>query len=464
MERVLATISRHAMFSPGESCGIAVSGGSDSVCLLHLLHELAPHWGLRLGVVHIDHGIRGEASRADADFVRDLATAFSLPFHIRTVNVRSVEDNLEQAARRARLDFFAELRRSGTFHRIATGHTRSDQAETVLHRILRGSGIAGLSAIRPVTTAGLVRPLLYVTREEVQDWLLQRGIGWREDQTNRDLSYVRNRIRHELLPQLRSEFNPRLDAVLANMAEVAREEEAFWSSRIPAAVRRGAAVYLDVAQLSGSRAEARRLIRRAMEEVKGDLRQMDFEHVEAVLDVAHSKARRRRVQVPGLDVLRSFDQIRIALAGDSASASEFAFAVEPPTRAALPGEGTIDFQIIDLEGTSGFAFSYDNLENDLDWQRIRTALTPCGGSSALLQLRNWRPGDRYRPVGRAHENKIKSLFQEYRVPQWERRGWPVVTAGGAIVWSRRFGAAADFSRGARTRSVLRISDANRTGI
>lgn len=453
------------MFSPGQSCGIAVSGGSDSVCLLHLLHELAPHWGLRLGVVHVDHGIRGEASRADAEFVREFAAAFSLPFHVRTVNLRSVDDNLEQAARNARREFFAGLRRAGTFDCIATGHTRSDQAETVLYRVLRGSGLAGLSGIRPVTGDGLVRPLLYVTREEVRDWLVERGIGWREDETNRDLSYARNRIRHELLPQLRREFNPQLDDVLANMAEVARGEEEFWSGRIPSVHRNGAAAYLDISQLAGPRAEARRLVRRAIEEVKGDLRQIDFEHVEAVLQRARARDGHGRLQLPGLEVLRSFDCMRFAPAGENGSgAGEFTVTVLPPTEAGLPGGGTIRFQLIDLEGTSGFAFSYDNLENDLDWQRIRTELTPAGGGAEQLQLRNWRPGDRYRPVGRAHEQKIKSLFQESRVPQWERRAWPVVTAGDAIVWSRKFGAAANFAPGPTTRSVLRIYDANRTGI
>ena len=131
-DRVLRTVTRHAMFSTGHGVGIAVSGGADSVCLLHLLHELAPRWNLRLSVVHVDHGIRGAASQADAEFVRSLAERFALPFHVHRADVRSIDDNLEQAARRVRQEFYCELMRSGTLDRIATGHTRSDQAETVL--------------------------------------------------------------------------------------------------------------------------------------------------------------------------------------------------------------------------------------------------------------------------------------------------------------------------------------------
>ncbi len=148
------------MFAPDQRVGVAVSGGADSVCLLHILHELASHWNLRLSVVHVDHSIRGLASQEDADFVRALAEQFALPFHFRCADVPAMEGNLEQAARRVRNAFYLELITAGELDRVATGHTRSDQAETVLYRFLRGSGPAGLSGIRPVTNDGIVRPSL----------------------------------------------------------------------------------------------------------------------------------------------------------------------------------------------------------------------------------------------------------------------------------------------------------------
>src|SRR5690348_10827094 len=160
LDRIAEFIARHNMFPPGARVGVAVSGGADSVFLLQALRELAPRWNLHLSVVHIEHGIRGAASRADAAFVQDLAARHSLPFHLHQADVPAIHDNLEQAARHVRQAFFAELLSTGAVDRIATGHSRSDQAETVLYRILRGSGLAGLSGILPVTEERIVRPLL----------------------------------------------------------------------------------------------------------------------------------------------------------------------------------------------------------------------------------------------------------------------------------------------------------------
>ena len=202
LSRVAATIERYRMFENAKSAGVAVSGGADSVCLLHVLRELAPRWNLRLVVLHVNHGLRGEESRADEQFVRELAESLGLESRVRAVNLADAADNLEQAARRARLEFFRDQLSAGGLDRVATGHTGDDQAETVLFRFLRGSGGAGLAAIRPVTAAGIVRPLLAVSRQEIEQYLRERGIAWREDSSNASLRFARNRIRHELLPQL----------------------------------------------------------------------------------------------------------------------------------------------------------------------------------------------------------------------------------------------------------------------
>src|ERR1039458_8025114 len=154
LDRVVHTIERHRMFTPGDRVAIAVSGGADSVCLLHVLRNLAPRWNLTLSVLHINHNLRGDASRADADFVRSLAAALDLPFTLHGLDLATAPGNLEQSARNARL---------------ALGHTRSDQAETVLFRFLRGSGATGLAAIRPVTDRGIDRPLIDIERPEIVD-------------------------------------------------------------------------------------------------------------------------------------------------------------------------------------------------------------------------------------------------------------------------------------------------------
>ena len=454
LDRIAEFAASHEMFSVGCRLGVAVSGGADSVFLLHALRELGPRWNLDLSVVHVDHGIRGNASHDDAEFVRDLAAKFELPFHIFSANLAAVAGNLEEAARDVRRGFFSGLMEEGSVNRIATAHTRNDQAETVLYRMLRGSGLAGLSGILPVTKEGLVRPLLEIDRAEIECWLRERAIAWRTDETNRDISYARNRLRHEILPQLRHQFNPRLDEALSNMAALAQDEESYWAAeldRYPFPHQT-----LNACELAKiPTAVARRLIRRAIECVKGDLRQIDFQHVERILRMASKRDGHDRVQIPGLDVFRSFEWIRLAPAGLKLDKRDaFSLPLTAPGSVELPdGSARITLQVLEKPET---AQPYATVVNELDWQR----LTTLNGVPPSLELRNWRPGDRYRGVGQSREHKIKLLFQQARVPLWERGNWPIIAYNEAIVWVRQFGASAEFAAGPSTRVVLQVADSN----
>jgi len=451
LDRIREFIARHHMLPSGSRVGAAVSGGADSVFLLHALRTLAPALQLQLSVIHVEHGIRGQASIEDAAFVQDLARAFGLPFYSLAADVPAIDDNQEQAARRIRQQFFAGLITDGTLDRVATGHTRNDQAETVLFRILRGSGLAGIAGILPVTDEGIVRPLLEIDRVEIEAWLRESGILWREDATNQDRAYARNKLRHEILPVLRASFNRQLDEALAKMAEVACSEEAWWESFMPA--RDSAAVqFVRTEAITGSHpALARRLIRHALRAAKGDLLQIGFQHVERVLEMARSNEGHDRVQLPGLDVLRSFDEIRIAATGaDRGRAGDFAVPLQIPGWVELPGShARITLQILEKAAP---AKSRVTIVNELDCQR----LTLPGDVLPRLELRNWRPGDQYQPVGEDKPQKVKFLFQEARIPLWERGKWPIITYNETIVWAGRFGVAAQFAASAGSRSVIQI--------
>ena len=313
IERVSGTLSRYSMCAPGHHVAIAVSGGSDSVCLLHILHELAPILGINLSVVHVNHKLRGPESDADADFVRDMAASLGLPFHYRESDLSAVPDNLEQAGRRVRLEFFEEI----PADRVATGHTRSDQAETVLYRLLRGSGTAGLAAILPVAHRRLIRPLFECNREEAVSFLQDRGISWREDSSNAALAFARNRIRHEILPRVRLE-QPAIDEILARTADLARDEEAYWSAEIARLeprylTRKDKAVLINADQLGELPvAVQRRMLRRAVCLIKGDLREINLFHIERLLTLAAQREGHGRCQAPGVDVFRSFNWLRFA--------------------------------------------------------------------------------------------------------------------------------------------------------
>ena len=292
-ERVLRLIRREQLVPPGGRLVAALSGGADSVALTLLLRELAQQAGFVLaGVVHLNHRLR-EAAGADEQFCRELAASLSLPIDVERVDVagtaRRERISLEDAGHRERYAFFGRAAARLQADRVATGHHRDDQAETCLMRLLRGAGPDGLAGIRP-RVGCVVRPLLHVPRAELRAWLDARGQPFREDETNRDPAFTRNRVRHELLPMLEARFSPSVAGVLARTAEIVRADAEWMDAAVDAAApavlvlgERDAA--LDAAALVGQPAAiARRLARRALEHVAG--RRPEFDPVERLLALA----------------------------------------------------------------------------------------------------------------------------------------------------------------------------------
>lgn len=465
LERIIESITRYSMFTRGARIGVAVSGGADSMALLTLLADLRKDWDLNLSVFHVNHGLRGEESDADERFTAAAAEALGLPFRRRRLDLRPRHGNLEERARNARNAWFAGLIRAGVIDRVATGHTKDDQAETLLFRILRGAGPRGLAGILPVTKEGVVRPLLETTRLELREFLQSRRIQWREDSSNRDLSFARNRIRYELLPLLAREWNPGIGEALARLATLSAEDEEylqeqsrFWLGKSSRSEPDGAMI-LDCERLAGlPRAIARRIVRHALEAVRGHLRQIDFGHVEAILALAARQKGTGAVHLPGAVARRSLRWLRLAPVLDRTPA--FRARVTPPCRLRLPGgtdEITLDLirlKDCDLSLAQPASGSgYNTSRFDLDWDRL---------AGSPLELRTFRSGDRYQPAGTSGVVKIKHLFYKAGVPVWLRSSWPVLASGGGIVWAKRFGPAAGFERGVGTRNILRV-DLRETG-
>jgi len=287
VDRLVREVQRFLANRAGSGV-VAVSGGADSVALLRALHELQKP----ITVAHVNHQLRGADSDADASFVQDLSATFHLPCRVKTVDVAAlaVGENLESTARRIRYDFFPEVAADVGASWIATAHTQNDQAETVLHRIIRGTGIQGLRGIASDHDR-IIRPLLTVTRAMVLDYLAAIKQPFREDLTNADPRFTRNRIRHELLPLLKS-FNPDVVAALAHLAEhtVDAHEvieavaiEALGRSERP---RAGNAVILDVAALGSSRAVVRAALRVLWEREGWPMSEMDFSAWDRAVEVA----------------------------------------------------------------------------------------------------------------------------------------------------------------------------------
>jgi tRNA(Ile)-lysidine synthase len=407
--------------SAGERIVIGLSGGPDSVALLDVMTGIGRRDGFTIVAAHLDHALR-EASAAEADFCRELCARLGLPFRRARADVRARQaaegGGLEEAARHERHAFLRRVKDDEGASAIALAHTRDDQAETVLLRLMRGAGARGLSAMRP-RAGDLVRPMLGLSRQDVLDHLAARSLPWREDPSNADVTIARNRVRHELIPYLERHFNPAVREALARSAAVLGEEsDVLESVASGAAASRGRledGVYVlsREALRSAPRAVARLSVRHALAET-GGLRGVGLDHVDAILDLALTEAPSgRRVALPaGREAVFHFDEVRIT--SRRAPAAAFAMPLSVPGVVALP------------DGRSLVA---------------RTARGPAtaGETTAVLAVpdeplvvRTRRPGDRVHASGR--EVSLKRFLMDRRVPAQERGSLPLLAAGHRVLW------------------------------
>jgi tRNA(Ile)-lysidine synthase len=461
LERVAGFIARTGIPNEGDRLGVAVSGGADSVVLLHLLSQLSSCFHFELAVVHVNHQLRGEQSDRDEQFVRDLAARLALPIYVESAAPPS-GDNLEQAARNQRREFFARLCNEGLMTRVALGHTLSDQAETVIFRMIRGTGLTGLAGMLPVSSDGLIRPLLEITRDEVRDYASSRGLLWREDVSNEQREFRRNFIRLELLPMLRAAFHDRVEHGLANLASLAQVEEEYWgaeASRLLSSLASfgpaGEELLLDSPALMHlPLAAQRRVLRAAINRVKGDLKKVDSVHIDAILKLCEVSGGHDRVQVPGIDALRSFDRLRLTVLGEGGIHRHYRVDVTCNQRVSLPFQAG-EIELSRPDSADGI---HAKFKKEMDLQFAEFDAEKLGRAGARgLTVRNWEPGDEYQRAGHAQAEKVKTLFQEKRIYLWERRHWPVLEADGRIMWVKCFGPAAEVAATAGSRAIVRLS-------
>jgi tRNA(Ile)-lysidine synthase len=480
---ILSTIARYHMVRAGDRVGVAVSGGSDSVALLRILHALREQQGILLSVVHFNHSLRGADSDEDERFVAELAEQLGLPLISGREDVAAISRakrwNLEDGARRLRYGFFASLVKEGRIDLVAVGHTADDQAETVLARLARGTAPAGLSAIYPVK-GHVIRPFIDVRRADLRKHLHGHGQRWREDATNCDASRLRSRLRQRVLPMLESEIQPAIVGNLGRLAARSREDEAFWraltAGLLETSVREdGGRISIHCGDLLGLRplpntklsdearlAIARRLVRGIVEKVRGDCRQWTTDHVERVIWLASEGTSGSRVELPGVIAERSFDWVWFSPAeewrrgdaeGSAHGGSEQAF--WQVVEVGNPGESTViavpeirrRFQ---LKVVDWHAWRRDT---ESDKYAIDRDLL-----GSPLVLRNWRSGDSFRPKGRRSAHKLKHLLRVGRVRASARGGWPVLTSASLLVWARGLPVAAEVATGPATRSGVVITE------
>ena len=425
-------------FRPGQRVGVGVSGGPDSVLLLHFMKTLAGELGLTVAAVHFNHLLRGAESDGDEALVRDLAASLQVDYLRGEAEVARVarerHGNLEAVARELRYRYFFSLVDQDRLDLVATAHTANDQAETVLMRLLRGTGTRGLGGIYPVLEGKVVRPFLGVTREEVIREIAERKIFYRVDSSNLNMTLRRNKVRTELLPLLAKEYNPQIIPLLNQFADRARDDEACLERLArdrshPWRVREGREERIPVRTLAEfPPALARRVLRQMLQIVRGSMHGLTYAHIESLRRFATQAQSGKIHTLPGGAVARKeFSWLVVAPAAIEPVWGDFSFPVTFPGKLAVPALGALfHFKILTREDP-GKAYNLNKLVC-LDPRKLL----------GELELRNWRAGDSFCPVGNRGVRKLKELFRERKIPQVRRKGWPVLLCAGQIVWVRGF--------------------------
>lgn len=440
--RMLRTVRKYDMLRRGEHVLVAVSGGADSMALLFCLYDLVDRMDLKLTVAHLNHGLRGAEANEDEEFVRRASTGLGLRFIAESADVKAIAaaagKNLEESARDVRYEFLERAAAQVYADKIATGHNLNDQAETVLFRLLRGSGPGGLEGIRPVVRHRIIRPLLECSRQQILRYLAGRGACYREDSSNLDLRFRRNRIRHELIPYLEKHFNPRLASALNRTAAQTRAAHEFLEQQALPEYHNLRTVLPDGIAMPAQRLMALdpalrlEVVRRALREMTGSPRAMEMVHIEAILRLCRSGQSGRRIQLPGgLGAWRNLDQLEIRRGQDSAQVS-FEYALIWPGRRRIPEAG-VEIVVSAHESAAPEASAGADAAN-------RAILNPDALPPALT-IRSRLPGDRYGGPG---HRKVKKMLLASRIPIPARKALPMIVAGDQVVWIPGFRPAKSF--------------------
>ena len=425
---------------------VAVSGGADSVALLHILLELAPKYSLRLAIAHLNHCLRETESDRDEAFVASLAQRIELPFYAGREDVLAYQKrqrlSLEDAARQVRYRFYDFTAAKHGYGKIAVGHHGDDNAELVLLNLLRGSGPLGLSGISPVRTNKIIRPLIKLKRSQIMDYIALKKLDYVTDSSNRDLKFHRNKIRAQLIPRLKNEYNPKLIDSLNRLTTIIRAEDD-WIEDLIQPIYEKTIVFekknklgLSIAELNQlPLAVRRRLIRKAILGVKGNLRRVAYAHVEAACKIVQSG--------PTCGLLDLPDRIGIQRDNNVLTISKESQNLRSADRAALRSQ-TRDYEYRLTEPgyvfieAAGMQISFAEIPKaqlpDLNLSGNRIAFFDMDRITFPLVIRNFRPGDRFSPLGLNGSQKLKKFFIDHKISRRERAKCPLVLSQNRIIW------------------------------
>jgi len=476
--KVIDFIQRYSLIPDEEVVVVGVSGGADSVCLLHVLAKWRKERGIKLHMAHLNHQLRGVESEADAEYVSNLAGSLGIPITIDRQDVAAyrAERNcsIEEAARELRYAFLARVAREVGANRIAIGHTRDDQVETILMHILRGTGITGLCGLAPCSPMAydsqgmslpasslslrasplslrakrsnllVIRPLLDITKEETASYCQEQQLDPRIDSSNLSPSFFRNRLRLHLLPLLR-QYNPSVDQALLRLADIAKEDNAFIEQQASGlwdevARQENNTIYLDKKQVAGLPiALQRHLLRVAVTKLAGDVRDIEASHIEAARSLLNKPASKRISLPHGLICHGGYDELVIASTAKQSQLPPCPFPPLPgefplkvPGKTVSPGWKVIASIVRERAASPSSRGALGTSEGNC--QSNLVAHFDLHKTGTELFVRQRRPGDRFQPLGMNMPKKLYEFMVDAKIPRSWRGHIPIVCSPQQIIW------------------------------
>ncbi|MEA3560925.1 MAG: tRNA lysidine(34) synthetase TilS [Candidatus Omnitrophota bacterium] len=475
IKKIEKTITKYNMLSEGDKVLIGVSGGPDSIALIYLLYYLKDNYSLKLYVTHLNHMIRGAQAREDAAFVRNLANELRLPIVVKSEDVpyfvRENKLTLEQGARIIRYKFFFESAKRIKADKIALGHNADDQVETVLMRIIRGTGLQGLGSMHPVSKQEgtvIIRPLIEIWKKDILNYLKQKGLKFRIDASNKNKAYLRNKIRLNLIPHLSRNYNSRIKQTLFRLSECAREDYSYLKNQAQNAFLKltgqhssspglvlgySPLVSFSIKALNKySPAIQREIIRLAIKTVKGNLRKISYQNWQDLDGLIKNLNGSKFLDLPEqVRARKEYGKIVFDKHHKSPLTRKFR------SRLRVPGITAIFRSRLRVETKLVKRITRNKLKKN-KLEDKTTELFDYDKLNFPLLLRNRELGDRIRPLGMKGEKKLKNIFIDQKIPLLKRDSIPVVVSGnGEIIWVAGLKVSDKFKITPQTRQILKIT-------
>jgi tRNA(Ile)-lysidine synthase len=434
LEKVLDTIKKYNMLCSGDNVVVGVSGGADSMALLHILKRFEQYLDIKVCVAHIHHGIRGQDADKDAEFVHQISKEWGIPFFLKKADIPALSEKWhmseEETGRWVRYSFFEEVCHDTGANRIALAHHKDDNAETILHNIIRGSGLNGLAGIRAVRDEHVIRPLIEIGRAEIEEYCKEYDICFRHDYTNDDIKYTRNRIRHQLIPYIQENFNPNFTDTLIRMGHIAADDDDFLMDYARGELVKQAIVEdndirlpLDIL-LQMPTAIQRRMIRLAAMHLMGRDYVLELRHIDSIIDLVRCSQVGAVIHLP-LE-LRAIKEYNFFVLRKGVSDGKVCI---PPFIYELNIPGEIFVKEI---GMMLSAQRVPEMNKGLcsPWHVYIDA----DSISPPLIIRNRLKGDKFNPLGMKGSKKLKDYFIDRKIPREQRSKVPLVVSGQHILW------------------------------